>query len=194
MLAVLLMEQEYIEGVEIVQGTEAVKADVDLDRFRKHLVRTETLAKNHLDAFGLPAEEQDKAWLKVEPDTRFAENVIFNRSARCRNDDFPWKKLWEKFRDRILFIGLEEEFNDFASAFDIVGRIKRHRVNDFLEMAQIIAGCKLFVGNQSFPYAIAEGLKHNAILSVYPSVPNCMFERPNLINNLKPEDIDGLLP
>jgi ADP-heptose:LPS heptosyltransferase len=46
------------------------------------------------------------------------------------------------------------------------------RVRDFLELAELIAGCKLFIGNQSFPYSLAEGLKVPRILELDPADPN----------------------
>ena len=45
-------------------------------------------------------------------------------------------------------------------------------VNDFLEMASHINSCKLFVGNQSFPFSIAEGLKVNRVLELCTWCPN----------------------
>jgi hypothetical protein len=48
-------------------------------------------------------------------------------------------------------------------------------VNDFLEMAQIIAGGKFFIGNQSFPYAIAEAMKVKRILEVCFYCPNVVI-------------------
>ena len=50
---------------------------------------------------------------------------------------------------------------------------------NFLEVAQLIAGSKLFIGNQSAPYAVAEGLKHNSILEVTLPSPDCIYERDN---------------
>ena len=47
-----------------------------------------------------------------------------------------------------------------------------YKVNNFLEMATIIAGSKLFIGNQSFPFSLAEGLKANRLLEVYFQCPN----------------------
>jgi ADP-heptose:LPS heptosyltransferase len=45
-------------------------------------------------------------------------------------------------------------------------------VRDFLEMASVIAGAKLFIGNQSFPFSLAEALKANRLLEVYFECPN----------------------
>ena len=54
----------------------------------------------------------------------------------------------------------------------MVPQIKFRPVNDFLEMASIISGCRLFVGNQSFPFALAEALKANRLLEVSVVCPD----------------------
>jgi len=46
-------------------------------------------------------------------------------------------------------------------------------------MAQVIASCKLFIGNQSFPYSIAEALKTKRLLEVYYQAPNVIPNGPN---------------
>ncbi len=46
------------------------------------------------------------------------------------------------------------------------------QVSDFLQLAQLIAGSRLFIGNQSLPFAIAEALKVNRLLEVYYKAPN----------------------
>jgi len=43
-------------------------------------------------------------------------------------------------------------------------------------MASKISACDLFIGNQSMPFAIAEGLKVRRILEVAPAVPNVIPE------------------
>ena len=45
-------------------------------------------------------------------------------------------------------------------------------VTDFLEMAIIVNSCKLFIGNQSFPFALAEAMKVKRLLEVYYKAPN----------------------
>jgi hypothetical protein len=60
-----------------------------------------------------------------------------------------------------------------------IPHLKYRGVNDFLEFARIIAGCKFFIGNQSFPYAVAEALKVNRALEVCFECPNVIPEGPN---------------
>ena len=44
--------------------------------------------------------------------------------------------------------------------------------NNFLEMAELIKNSKLFIGNQSSAFAIAEGLKVNRILEQSKDILN----------------------
>jgi ADP-heptose:LPS heptosyltransferase len=43
---------------------------------------------------------------------------------------------------------------------------------DFLQLARVIKAARFFIGNQSFPYAVAEALKVPRILEVCPEVPD----------------------
>ena len=54
--------------------------------------------------------------------------------------------------------------------------MKYKNVSNFLEFAGIIAGCKFFIGNQSFPFAVAEGLKVKRVLEVCFECPNVIPE------------------
>lgn len=72
------------------------------------------------------------------------------------------------------FVGTAAEHQDFCRS---VGPVPWIATADFLDLARVIAGSELFVGNQSCPSALAEGLKHTMILEVYPPLPNCGFAR-----------------
>ena len=56
----------------------------------------------------------------------------------------------------LLCIGLEDEFKNLKKEID---NLEFHDCKDFLEMAEIIKASKFYVGNMSFQYIIAEGLK-----------------------------------
>jgi hypothetical protein len=71
--------------------------------------------------------------------------------------------------ENVYFIGLEKEFKRMAIHSD---KIKHLPVKDAYEMAQYIAGCKLFIGGQSMAFAIAEQLKVKRVLEQYILAPN----------------------
>jgi hypothetical protein len=174
----LLEAQPYITTV---QAYESQPVDYDLDDFRKFFalhcyLETVTLCDMHLMSFGLGTGERDEPWLTVMgkplPDGR---SVILCRSQRYRSAFFNWRRLLDQVGERAVFCGLPVEHQAFEEE---VGPVPYLPTSDLYELAQYICTCALFVGNQSSPYAIAEGLKVNTIQEVSPDCPNCIFIRP----------------
>ena len=81
-------------------------------------------------------------------------------------------RFLKKYPDK-LFVGIEKEYEDMRQ---VLPDLKFQPVSDFLEMATIINSCKLFIGNQSFPFSIAEALKTTRLLESYYKRPNVIVE------------------
>ena len=59
--------------------------------------------------------------------------------------------------EQSVFVGLPDEHEAFCK---LTGwRIDHHQTKNMLELAQVIAGCEQFLGNQSMALAIAQGLR-----------------------------------
>lgn len=114
-------------------------------------------------------------WLHgITPDPHTAGRVVIARSPRYQNDSFPWPEILRFYNNIITFVGLPQEHADFEAQFDV--RIPYRPVASFLEMASVISGSELFIGNQSAPGAIAEGLKHPRIQETCLFVPDCIYQ------------------
>jgi hypothetical protein len=149
--------------------------DVDLDFFRAGIVPQDKGNIAHWCGYITGTNpELWKKWLFVEPNANFIGQVVIARSERYRNELIDYSFL--KKYDNLKFIGVESEFNDIRK---YIPNIEWVQVSDFLEMAGIIAGCKFFIGNQSFPYSIAEALKVPRILEVSLEVINVIPEGEN---------------
>jgi len=142
--------------------------DVDLDKMREYplLLDRGNIARWYFLVFPVNYD-LNQAWLQAPPDTSVKDAIVVARSSRYRAPGISYKFL-KKYPD-VQFIGLPDEFEDMKK---MVPAIKYRRVNDFLEMAAIVAGAKLFIGNQSFPFSIAEALKVNRLLEVNFECPN----------------------
>jgi hypothetical protein len=57
--------------------------------------------------------------------------------------------------------------------------IRRENTTSWKELAGVIRGCKLFVGNQSLAFSMAEAMKHPRVLEVCAYAPNCDPQGPN---------------
>jgi hypothetical protein len=175
----LLIQQSYIFDVVFCSsGQPPFASDHDLNGFRDHWQPGRNLADMHLATHGFGTEHRDDQWLSVDYGCPKMP-VIFARSERCRNVAFPWNRIWKTYHDRAGFVGSQREHEDFCRT---IGMVPWFPTADLAELARVIAGCVLFVGNQSCPAAIAEGLKRPIVLEVYPPMANCCFQRPGRID------------
>jgi hypothetical protein len=99
----------------------------------------------------------------------FNDKIILNRTERYNNPSISYSFL-KKYEKNILFVGTDYEYRIMCDTYDL--NILKHEVKDFLELAAIIARCKVFVGNQSQAFQIAEGLKIPRIVELCNFAPN----------------------
>lgn len=172
----LLELQPYIHGVDFSEGM----PDSSLNGFRHHGGHG-NLADMHLATHGLDWTHRQEKWIQVDKAVH-AYDVIIHRSDRYHNNagGFPWRRILEFYAGRVGFCGFPEEHWNFSNEF---GDVPFVRAGDLLELARVIAGSKLFCGNQSSPCAIAHGMKHPTIMEVCPggSQHHCIFQRMNCI-------------
>lgn len=158
LLKPLLDVQPYVREVRMWRGEDAV----DLDRFRNGPTSHWNLADPHREAAGVPCAERTKAWLSVDRADRLpGRPVLFNRAGRYRNPSFDWGRVWRRYRDGDCFVGPAGEYEQFCRE---VGEVPFVPTRDLLELARLIAGCELYVGDRSGPHAVAEGLGHPRII------------------------------
>lgn len=172
MLQPLLLAQKEIHSCSIYDGTSPV--DFDLDTIRRYpiLMSRGNIARWYFYVFAVNAD-LSKPWLTVSPDTSFNDRIVVARSQRYRGPGIDYSFL-KKYKT--VFIGVEQEWKEMK---EMLPDIELVPVKNFMEMAQIIAGSKLFIGNQSFPFSIAEGLKVKRLLEVYFLAPNVNVEGSN---------------
>lgn len=167
MIAPLLLAQPGIKCCDIFTNQ---RIDYDMDDFRKYPFDYNMghICRWYFLTYGI-ASDLSKPWLSVPANKDFNSEIIIARSFRYRAPGINYDFLKEY--KPVGFVGLQEEYEDMKKS---IPHLRYHPVNDFLQLAQIIAGCKFFIGNQSFPYSLAEALKVKRALEV-------SFENPNVI-------------
>lgn len=135
-----------------------------------------------LEQYGIPPSAADAPWISVAP--KKIARVVFNRTGTGRsqhhvyhNPKFPWHYVWKKYHKEAVFVGTPEEHAVFCGT---CGEVPHVYTKDLYEAAQVIAGCDLFVGNQSVCLWLAESLKRRIILEVWPQGPNSLVFRPGV--------------
>ncbi len=172
LLLPLLRDQPYLAGASVWKD-ELVHVDLDLFRVAP-IPRDQSNIGRWCGYITGISPELWKKWLEVVPDTRYAEHILLARSERYRNTSIDHAFL-SRYR-QILFVGVESEYRDMQQR---IPGLQWLQVADFKELAGAIAGCKLFIGNQSFPFSLAEALKVPRILESHYHVTNVIPEGEN---------------
>ena len=183
----ILKAQPYISDV---QPWNRQSVNYNMNDFRNRLFKSvrmgmhkdKNLVDWQLEQFGIPLHVKDTAWITVEP--KKVARVVFNRTGTGRNPhhvyhnpDFPWHWVWQKYKDNAIFVGIPEEHAVFCAT---CGDLPHVQTKDLYEACQVIAGCDLFVGNQSVCFWLACAMFKPILLEVWPAGPNCLINRPNI--------------
>lgn len=155
---------------------------VNLNAFRRvpRDLYCEWLPNHYLDMNGVDRAAAREKWLTA-PACHYG-GVIVSRSARYHNDAFPWATIVERYGDAIEFVGTWAEFVAFRDQF--APALRYCPTADLESVAYVISGCDFFIGNQSCPLAIAEGLKKPILCEICPACPNCRSPRPDFFTEL----------
>ncbi len=172
MLAPLLLSQPGFATCDILTDQ---RVDYDLDYFRQYPFDYNRghICRWYFQTYGVTAD-LGKPWLQVTPNTSYKDEIVIARSFRYRAPGISYAFLGKY--PNLSFVGLKDEYEDMKKQLP---SLKYVPVNNFLEFAQVVAGCKFFIGNQSFPFALAEALKVRRALEVYFECPNVIPEGRN---------------
>jgi hypothetical protein len=164
----LLRAQSYVAAADLWDGT---PVDIDLNLVRRLPINyfASDIAGWYRWAFPV-AYDLSEPWLHT--DAEYHGRLVVGRSPRWRNDGIHYEFM---AGHAVLFVGLDDEYTEFRRS---VPDAEYAPVADALALARLIAGARAFVGNQSLPYAIAEGLKVPRLLEVCPKAPNVIPHGP----------------
>lgn len=179
----LLESQPYIHSVQWSDHPRNITHD--FSSFRSAYSLHGNLAEQQARHVG--AQIKLHPWLQVE--TKVNNKIVMARSLRYRNGLFPWRKLVERYKNKI-FVGLPIEHREFENCF---GEIEFVPTSDLLELAKIIADCKCLISNQTAAWWIGAGLGVPVVQETYLKDMNSIIERPNLTYSRTISEINELL-
>ena len=170
----LLLLQPKFNSVE-VYNLDNQTIDYDLDLFRQFPLdyHKGNIARWYFNIFAT-SYDLGKPWLSVIPDKSVKGKIVIARSIRYNAPEINYSFLQNY--NNLIFVGLPEEYELMKKA---IPKLEYKKTNDFLSLASVIAGADFFIGNQSFPFALAEALKVPRILESYYLCPNVIPEGEN---------------
>lgn len=166
MMQPLLNNQDYIEDAIEWQGQ---KVDIDFDIVRdRTFIPMPNGSIHHWPFFVFPELSCNPAEQWIKKCNTVTNGIIINFTERYRNPYLSYYFL--KDYNNVRFTGTESEHADFCKSWNL--DIPLINIKDFKELADTIAGAKLFIGNQSFCWHLADAMKVNRILEVCTAFPN----------------------
>lgn len=183
-LAPLLLAQDYVDGVRWGAPPEGC---IDFSRFRETVDDGMNLAYHQAKFAGI--EVSMDPWLKAHPIPH--GRPVIARSARYHNPDFPWGDVLACLNG-CIFVGLPSEHQAFCAAMKT--EVEYRQCSNLLELARVIAGGSVFVGNQSAPFWIAAGLGGRCIQETWLLGANSTIHRAGMFYPMRMGyDIDACL-
>ena len=159
----LLKKQDYIKNVNIFNNQ---KIDINLNFFRELPINFNIdSVRWYFHITGVHAD-LNKPYLHNIENHAVKDKIIIIRTNRRKNYLINYNFL--NNYDNTLFLGLEDEYNELKKE---IQNLIFYECKDFLEMAQIIQSSKIFIGNLSFGYTLAEALKKPRLLESGPNFP-----------------------
>jgi hypothetical protein len=171
----LLEAQPYVEECVIFTGASfTVPVDMNLDRFR-HLPVNFDLGHLPLHYMHLCGHFFDyaKPWLTIREEDKksfFKNKIVLGRSTRNIDPNIDYSVL-KNLKEDLVFLGSDDEFEIMKRALP---RLEHVKVSTAYELACVIASCKLYIGNSSFNFAVAEGLKKNRLFEMNTKLQSLM--------------------
>jgi hypothetical protein len=176
----LLEHQPYIDSVDIYDNQ---YIDYDLDLFRTIHPPLSNLGELHAKVFDYDFSilKEQSIFINDSCETNLpVYDIIINRTERYNNPLFPWQTILNTHyaNHSKCFIGTRSEYESFLETYSF-SDIDYVPTTDFLQVAWLIKNSKIFIGNCSSPYAIAETLKHTSIQESCTWCLSCLYQRSN---------------
>lgn len=167
------------QGHGALDGLDYFDCDPFRARLLLHFRPGRTITDYVAEVLGVRGDTSNRPWLEIdEPMHVDGLPVVVCRTERYRNYQFPWHQVFRKYFGKILFVGHHHEWETCCSMW---GHLPFCETETVLDLARLIAGCRLFIGNQSLPLAIAEGFKQNVLMESWPKLPDTIWIRPNSV-------------
>jgi hypothetical protein len=161
----LLLSCDFIADVMVYSGQ---KIDYDLDRFR-HIglnLCASDIKKWYYYAY--PEMTFDIEGPIFEFNNKKEDYILINRTSRYQNGQIDYSII-NDYKNQKLFVGVRQEFEVMKKT---IPSLEYLEVKDFLELANYIDKSKVFIGNQSMCFAIAEQLQTERVLEICAYSPN----------------------
>lgn len=162
----------------------------DLEQFRKFdmgMDARDSLPICYAKAFGVDKEVKElikNRWImsfsRLYPKS-LSIGTIINYTDRYQDKLFSWKEVILDSPKPYYFAGTSEEYKTFTYRYPKIS-VEHIYFKNYHEAAVVLLRARMFIGNQSSLFALAEAMKIPRKLIEAPSPPNCRITPSVVVN------------
>lgn len=172
----LIIQQEYVADYRILDQTseselnqDTTQPYINLNIWRRSTMQCEW---NMLMAIIYKLELVSVPLFHFESNPQYKDNIVIHRSKKAQRHvgGFPYELILRSNNNCVFITCDESEYDAFILTYrNGTNGIKLKLCADLMELARIISSCRIFVGNQSAPLALAYCLKKPCLAElIYP--------------------------
>ena len=169
---------------------EIINLDLYKDTRRHYIYSAEWVCTLVSKLPGFVQQDLEKPWLLDIPKKEIAKLVMTWTPYQHDKEEIDYNILSDYMKD-LIFLGSPKDYWWFSQKFSF--RPELITANNGLEVASIIAGSKLYIGNQGFCWSVAEAMKHPRVLEISYVVPMAGPVGPNAWTILTREIVEEKL-
>lgn len=170
----LIKNQSYVETFDILNDNSNIEINYNMDIWRQHDYTPWSFLLSKVYNFEIP-EKYD--WIEIEQkDEKLKNALLIHRSLERRTNVFDWNKILSS-NNKFYFLTTTEnskEYYEFKNKFNFFN-IEPYFAFNLWDMAVAINSCKLFIGNQSMPFALASSLDAPRICELHHHGKDALF-------------------
>ena len=144
----VVLAQPYVRSLSIAAAPQPC---INLSRWRDGLTLTKYWSQLLTETYGFaPTVGKWLTATAVDPRTR--GRAVIHRSLMRHNREFPWPSVLAQIGEAVFVTSSLAEWQQFEHKTERTSLLLTPTIS---EMANAIASCSVFVGNQSAPFALA---------------------------------------
>lgn len=174
----LLERQDYISSFSIFNGE---FYDVDLTAWRMADGDDFSQGAGYIQRMQMAYDVEwgKHRWIRnIFCEEMWTNKVVINTTDYRFPDNIRWRQLSEKYgKNNLVFVGFDRKhYNHFLERTNFQA-VKFHRVENLMDLASIVASCRIFVGSLSSPMALAFGMHRPCIVGFKMDTIDAQFFR-----------------
>lgn len=111
------------------------------------------------------------------------KGTLINYTPRYQDKLFSWKEVIQNSPKPYFFAGTSGEYKIFTERYPKI-EVEHVIFKDYKQAAEIFCTIRMFIGNQSSLFALAEAMKIPRKLIEAPSPPNCRISPEVVVNKI----------